>query len=128
MPDAFAPQIIFASVDHPITTDLAIIHSDETFAVKWAASNIGQQDSPAFQDELVVSNIPEGCPGANDQEHPVVFDSNFDEASIPAGKLGPQIQATVGPFPTGAYRLSVTLAKGLVDTTATNCIDIVDPV
>ena len=128
MADASAPQIIFASVDHPITTDLAIIHSNETFVVNWAASNIGQQDSPDFQDELVVSNIPEGCPGRDGEEHPVLFDSSFDEAPIPAGKLGPQMQATVGPLPTGSYRLTVTLAKGLADTATFNCIDVVDPV
>lgn len=124
-----AVQIVFSGGVFP---DKAILHDNERFAVQWAAHNAGTQDTPAFTDALVVYSIPEGCPGSDDQEHPVMFSSDQDgnaadyaEGPIPAGQDGAPMQATVGPFPTGSYRLTVTLARGLADVMTFNCIEII---
>jgi hypothetical protein len=54
--------------------------------------------------------------------------SPFSEPPLPAGQVGPLIEAEVGPFPVGAYRLSVTLDDGGPNpVTIFNCIKIVDP-
>ena len=123
------PQIVFAT---DIIPDKAIIHNNESFQVQWAAFNASQVDSPAFTDLLVITSIPEGCPGSDDQEHPVVYNSETDgnpqdflEQPLPAGQEGSVMQPMVGPFPAGSYRLTVTLAQGLSNTTSFNCIEIV---
>ena len=127
--DAAQVNIVFAT---DVIPDKAIIHDNETFQVQWAAFNAGQVDSPAFTDLLVITSIPEGCPGSDDQTHPVVYDSSTDgnpqdflESPLPAQTQGSLMQPMVGPFPAGAYRLTVTLATGLVNSTLFNCIDII---
>jgi len=129
-PDAGQPNIVFASA---ITPDNAIIHDDDTFQVQWSAFNAGQTDSPAFTDLLVITSIPEGCPGSDDQDHPVVYSSDtqgnpqdFLEQPLAAGAVGSTMQPMVGPFPAGSYRLTVTLAVNVSNTTSFSCIDI-DP-
>jgi hypothetical protein len=122
--------------DPGVIPDSAIIHSDETFRVQWKAVNLGPDDAPAFTDRLVVSAIPEGCPGSDDQDHPVVYDSttdgladDFAEPALPAGTAGPLMAPMVGPFGTGSYRLTVTLdADGPNPVSTFNCIEIVDPI
>jgi hypothetical protein len=111
-----------------ITPDKAIIHSDEAFAVEWRAFNAGPADAPEFSDELVITSIPEGCPGSDDAEHPVVFSATVDEPALPSGTQGPVVSATVGPFGAGSYRLTVTVGQGLTEHTSFNCIEIVDPI
>jgi|GEM_PF-3537006 len=127
--DAGQANIVFAT---DVIPDKAIIHDDETFQVQWAAFNAGQVDSPAFTDLLVITSIPEGCPGSDDQEHPVVYDSSTDgnpqdflEQPLAAQAEGTLMQPMVGPFPAGSYRLTVTLAQGLSDVTIFNCIEII---
>ncbi len=101
--------------------------------MQWAAQNRDQVTSSAFTDLLVITGIPEGCPGSDDQEHPVVFSSDTDgdpsdyqEQPLAPGATGELTQPTVGPFPAGAYRLTDTLASdgGNGDTTF-HCIDII---
>src|SRR5713101_3888524 len=113
MSDTDKPNIVFASA---ITPDKAIIHDGDTFQVQWSAFNAGQTDSPAFTDLLVITSIPEGCPGSDDQNHPVVYSSDtqenpqdFLEQPLAAGAEGSIMQPMVGPFSAGSYRLSVTL-------------------
>jgi hypothetical protein len=112
------------------------VHDDESFAVQWSAFNSGSQAAPAFRDRLVVTSIPEGCPGSDDVDHEVVFDSDadgdradFTEDGLAPGAAGPLMQPVVGPFPAGSYRLTVTLADDLGDGVTTfNCIEIVPAV
>jgi hypothetical protein len=126
-------NIGFSNPNNPIVPDRAIVHDHESFRVQWSAFNRGNQDVPAFVDRLVVSSIPEGCPGSDDVEHEVMFDSNVDgnandfaEPDLAAGATGPLMQPSVGPFPAGSYRLTVTLADGLAEGITTfNCINIV---
>ena len=127
-----APNLAFGG-DGTIVPDKAIIHDNETFAVQWTAHNLGPGDAPAFTDLLVVTRIPEGCPGSDDQDHPVVFNSATDgnpqdymEQPLAAGAIGSLMQPSVGPFPTGSYRLTVTLAQDLANVTNFNCVDIID--
>jgi hypothetical protein len=95
--------------------------------------NATNQDIPSFRDHLVVTSIPEGCPGADDQEHPVVYDSdvsgdvaNFTEPALPSTAAGPLMNPVVGPFLVGSYRLTVTLADDLGrGMTTFDCIEIV---
>jgi hypothetical protein len=129
---AAAPNLTFGG-DGTIIPDKAIIHDNETFAVQWIAKNLGPGDAPAFTDLLVVTKIPEGCPGSDDQDHPIVYNSGTDgnpqdymEQALAAGASGPVMQPTVGPFATGSYRLTVTLAQGVANVTNFNCIDIID--
>ncbi len=126
------PDIVFANPDNPIVPDRAIIHDNESFSVQWSAVNSSSRDFPAFRDRLVVFSIPEGCPGSDDVEHDKVFDSadagngDLEEPELPAGTRGPLMQHTVGPFPAGSYRLTVTLAEDLGQGATTfNCIEIV---
>jgi hypothetical protein len=128
-PGAGQPIIIFSVAPTP---DKAIIHDSDTFQVQWKAFNAGQVDSQDFTDLLVITNIPEGCPGSDDQDHPVVYDSetagnpeDFKEQELPAHAEGSLMQTTVGPFAPGSYRLTVTLDKDLSNTTSFNCIDII---
>jgi hypothetical protein len=123
------PVIVFSESPIP---DKAIIHDTDTFQVQWKAFNAGQMDSTEFTDGLVITNIPEGCPGSDDQDHPVVYDSetegnpeDFLEQELPAGAEGGLMQTMVGPFPPGSYRLTVTLDKDFSNTTTFNCIDII---
>jgi len=51
---------------------------------------------------------------------------DYMEGPLPAGSTSPGVQPTVGPFPTGSYRLTVTLAQGITNTTEFTCIDIID--
>jgi len=128
---AAAPNLVFGGTGSVIP-DKAIIHDDDSFSVQWSAFNQGPTDAPAFTDLLVVTQIPEGCPGSDDQQHPVVFNSQTDgnpqdylEGPLAKGTGGPLMQPTVGPFPAGFYRLTVTIAAGLADVTTFNCIEIV---
>ncbi len=125
------PDLVFGGTGS-IFPDKAIIHDNETFAVQWSARNQGSTDAPAFTDLLVITQIPEGCPGSDDQEHPVVYNSDNDgnpqdylEPPLPSGTEGPLMQPTVGPFPAGSYRLTVTIAAGLADVSTFNCIEII---
>lgn len=117
---------------NPIVADPAIIHDNERFSVQWAAVNTTNQSIRSFHDHLVIRSVPEGCPGSNDQEHPVVFDSavdgndsDFTEPDLPAGATGPLMQPFVGPFAAGSYELRVTLDSemGRGDETFI-CIDV----
>ena len=139
--DAGTPNIVFADLNLPsggsvghVVPSLAIIHSNDTFAVQWAAKNVGSGNAAAFTDLLVITSIPEGCPGSDDQNHPVVFDSSqsgnpqdYTEGPLAAGATSPGLQPNVGPFATGSYKLTVTLAQGVANTTDFNCIPIIDP-
>jgi hypothetical protein len=126
-------DIVFADSNHPIVPSSSIIHDNESFRVQWSALNISDQDVPSFIDRLVVSSIPEGCPGSDDQEHEVVYDSDvngdasdFAEPDLAAGATGPLLEPSVGPFSAGSYRLTVTLANDSGQGVTTfNCIEIV---
>jgi hypothetical protein len=48
------------------------------------------------------------------------------EQPLAAGATGSLMQPSVGPFPTGSYRLTVTLAQDLANVTNFNCVDIID--
>ena len=126
------PDIVFAT---SVIPDKAVIHDDDAFRVQWKAFNGGLADSPAFNDRLVVTLITEGCPGSDDKDHPVVFDSDTDgdsqdflEPPLAAGAEGNLMQPMVGPFPAGSYRLTVTVDTKSSMTTTFNCIDIVNAV
>ncbi len=116
-----------------INPDIAILHDNDTFAVQWNAQNLGPGDAPAFIDRLVISEIPEGCPGSDDQEHPTVYDSttdgdpaDFEEPELPDQTTGPLMPPVVGPFAAGAYRLTVTMDEGGPNpVTSFNCVDII---
>ena len=87
--------------------------------------NSVSKDVPAFVDRLVITSIPEGCPGSADQEHEVVFESDVEESELASGATGELMDPTVGPFPAGSYRLTVTLASDLGNGMTTfNCIEI----
>ncbi|MEU9497249.1 hypothetical protein [Streptomyces sp. NPDC048196] len=126
-------DIIFANGGNPITPDKAIIHDNESFRVQWSALNNSSQDFPAFVDRLLIQSIPEGCPGSDDVDHDTVFDSDqngdpsdFSEPDLVSGQPGPLLNPSVGPFPAGSYRLTVTLAHDLgVGHTTFNCISVV---
>ena len=126
--------IFFGNPEKPIVPSAVIIHDDESFEVQWSAVNKGNTDIDEFTDRLVITSIPEGCPGSDDADHPVVFDSDEDgepddyaEPALGPGEGGPLREPTVGPFAAGAYRLTVTLADGAGDETFV-CIDIVPAV
>ena len=132
--NAGTPNIMFASdivANVPGGND--VIHDNETFVVQWTAQNAGSSASPGFKDLLVVSNLPEGCPGDDSKDHPVVFNSDNDadnpqdflEGALDPGQTGSLMQPRVGPFAAGAYRLTVTLAEGLANTTLSTCINVV---
>jgi len=116
-----------------VVPDTAIIHDTDTFRVQWNAMNLGPDATPAFTDRLVVFQIPEGCPGSDDQDHPILYDSSSDgdpadfaEPALAAGPLGPLMQPLVGPFSAGSVRLTVTLDFGGPNPVTTfNCIEIV---
>jgi hypothetical protein len=125
--------IVFANPDNAVTPGAAIIHDNDPFQVQWTAQNTDGVTSTAFTDLLVITSIPEGCPGSDDHEHSVVFSSDtegnpsdYQEQPLAPGATGNLMQPTVGPFPAGSYRLTVTLASdvGNGDTTF-NCIDII---
>jgi hypothetical protein len=120
--------IIFAS---DVNADKSFIHDNESFRVQWQSVNSGPADNPAFSDRLVVTLLPEGCPGSDDQDHRVVFDSDadgdaedFQEAALAAGAVGTVMQPTVGPLDVGFYRLTVTLDTRSTMTTSFNCVEI----
>jgi hypothetical protein len=132
--NAGTPNIVFASdivANVPGGDD--VIHANESFQVQWTAQNTGTAATPAFTDLLVVSSVPEGCPGDDSKDHPVVFNSDqnadnpqdFLEGPLNPGQTGSLMQTSVGPFPAGSYRLSVTLAKDVANVTLVTCIDIV---
>jgi hypothetical protein len=118
----------------PIAPSMAIIHSNDVFDVQWAAINIGNLASLAFTDLLVITQIPEGCPGSDDQEHSVVYDSDteginpedFSELPLDPQQEGRLMKTTVGPFPVGDYRINVTLGYGLYDIKNWSCIKIIE--
>ncbi len=122
-------DIFFQNPENPIVPSQVIIHADEGFSVQWGAVNLSDQDVPAFVDRLVVTSIPEGCPGSDDVEHDIVFETDADQIELAAGAPGEIIEVSVPPLATGSYRLTVTLADdlGIGDETF-NCIEIVDPV
>lgn len=125
--------IVFADPGNAVIPSAAIIHDNETFQVQWIAKNAGQVTSPPFTDLLVITGIPEGCPGSDDKEHPILFSSDTDgnpsdyqEPPLAPGTTGHLMQPTVGPFPAGSYRLTVTLASDVGDGVTTfNCINII---
>ncbi|MGW7530628.1 hypothetical protein [Streptomyces sp. NPDC054783] len=126
-------DVIFTDSANPITPDKVIIHDDESFRVQWSARDDGTQDLPEFVDRLLIQSIPEGCPGSDDVDHDTVFDSDqngdpsdFSEPGLLSGEAGQELNPSVGPFPVGSYRLTVTLANDLgVAETTFNCIKIV---
>jgi hypothetical protein len=73
-------DITFANPGNAVMPDKAIIHDDDTFRVQWSSLNSSNQDVPEFADRLVVYSIPEGCPGSDDVDHDIVFDSDVDGA------------------------------------------------
>jgi hypothetical protein len=80
----------------------------------------------------VITSIPEGCPGSDDQDHPVLFNSqdqgnpqDYLEQPLPAGQNGSLMQPTVGPLAAGSYRLTVTLGVGLANVSNYNCIEVI---
>ena len=126
------PDITFAT---PVITDKQIIHADDTFRGQWKAFNAGPVNNPGFTDRLVVTLMPEGCPGSDDQDHAVVYDSDKDgdpqdffEPSLSTGAEGPLMQPMVGPFAVGSYRLTVTLDTNSTLMTTFNCVDIVNAI
>jgi hypothetical protein len=66
--------------------------------------------------------------------HTTVYASTADanpddvaEPALPAGMAGPVMVPEVGPFATGAYRLTATLDEGGPgEITSFSCIDIVE--
>jgi hypothetical protein len=111
-------DIDFKNQEEPIVTDKTIIHDNDSFSVQWVAVNLTDIDMKPFTDGLVITSIPEGCPGTDGADHPVVFDSSTDgnasdysETSLPARSAGSLMQPNVGPFPVGSYRLTVTLDR-----------------
>ncbi|MEV0360825.1 hypothetical protein AB0H71_32685 [Nocardia sp. NPDC050697] len=126
-------DIFFGDPDNPIAPSKAIIHDNDTFEVQWSARNGSAADVDTFIDRLVITSIPEGCPGSDDADHPVVYDSgtdgdpdDFTEPALAPGEAGPLLHPTVGPFTAGSYRLTVTLADDLGTGDATfNCVTIV---
>jgi hypothetical protein len=118
-------DIVFADLDNPIVPDSAIIHDNESFRVQWSALNASDKDVAAFVDRLVITSIPEGCPGSDDREHEIVFESDVEESELASGATGKLMDPLVGPFPAGSYRLTVTLANDLDNGMTTfNCIEI----
>ena len=122
-------KLVFASA---VTPDKAIVHDNEPFRVQWKAFNAGPSEQDAFDDRLVVHAIPEGCPGSDDKEYPIVFDSQVDgepsdfaEDPLGPGEDGRVMEPSVGPFPAGSYRLTVTLDTASSMTASFNCIEIV---
>ena len=117
-----------------VSTDLTVIHDGESFLVQWKAQNLGPDDTADFVDHLVVAEVPEGCPGSDDGDHPVVWDSDTDgdpddfaEAPIPNGGFGPVMEQGIGPLTVGSYRLTVTLDQGGPgEVTIFTCIDVVE--
>ena len=132
--DAGTPEVVFATdVIANVPGGDEVIHDNEQFQVQWSALNQGTAPVPGFTDILVVARVPEGCPGVDDQDHPVVYNSEKDadnpqdylEGALTPGQTGGMMQPMVGPFPAGAYRLTVTLAKDISNTSLYTCIDIV---
>ena len=111
------PELVFANAENPVEPSLAIIHDNESFEVQWSAMNIGQADSEPFTDNLTIYQVP-SCPGSDDDLTEVWSSdvdgdpSDFEQDAIPAGGQGSMMQPTVGPFPPGFYRLTVTLNSG----------------
>ncbi|MEV5485759.1 MULTISPECIES: hypothetical protein [Streptomyces] len=126
-------DIVFANSEKPITPDKEFIHDNDSFRVQWSAVNTSSQDFPAFVDRLLIQSIPEGCPGSDEVDHDTVFDSenggdpnDFSEPDLRSGQSGPLLSPSVGPFPVGSYRMTVTLANDLgVGKTTFNCINII---
>ncbi len=126
-------DVTFRNQEEPITTEKTTIHDNDSFSVQWVALNTTNTDIEPFNDGLVITSIPEGCPGTDGADHPVVFDSSTDgrvsdytESSLTAGAAGSLMQPTVGPFCVGSYRLTVTLDRDLGrGATQFLCIDVV---
>jgi hypothetical protein len=116
-----------------VNPDIAILHDNETFHVQWSARNLGPDATDEFGDRLVIALRPEGCAGPEEQDETIVYDSDADgepvdfaEPSLEAAATGPLMAPQAGPFPVGAYRLTVTLdAQGPNPVTLFNCIDII---
>jgi hypothetical protein len=58
------PTIVFADPGNAVMPSAAIIHGNDTFQVQWTAQNTSQGTSTAFTDLIVITSIPEGCPGS----------------------------------------------------------------
>ena len=71
-------DIDFKNQEEPILTDKTTIHENDNFSVQWVAMNTTNSDIKPFSDGLVITSIPEGCPGTDGADHPVVFDSSTD--------------------------------------------------
>jgi hypothetical protein len=118
-------SIMFAHPETPIMPDSAILTAGRAFSVHWGARNIGEDDVPAFIDLLVVTHIPEGCPGSDDTEHEVVYESEVEQAELAAGQVGELKSVEVPSLSEGAYRLTVTLANDLgIGESTFNCINV----
>jgi hypothetical protein len=117
-----------------VNRDSAIIHDNDSFRVQWNAENLGPDITLGFTDWLKISEIPEGCPGSDLDEHPVVYDSAVDgdaadlsEPELLPGEIGPLLEPLVGPFAAGSYRRTVTFDDGGPNPVSLlNCIEIVE--
>ncbi len=89
-------DIVFANRDNPIVPDSAIIHDNESFRLQWSALNTSDKDVAAFVGRLVITSIPEGCPGSDDREHEIVFDR--DVGGI-RGRGAGRLVITLKPMP-----------------------------
>ena len=114
--------------------DKSFVHDTEDFVVQWSAFNQGTAESGDFTDSLVITYFPEGSADCSPEEDgQVVYDSQtdatdpteFDEPSIPPNSPGQLMQTTVGPFPVGWVRLSVTLGIGQYDVPISSCMNII---
>jgi len=114
--------------------DKSFVHDTESFAVQWSAFNQGTADSGDFTDSLVITYFPEGSADCSpDSAGKVVYDSQtdatdpneFTEPSIAPNTQGQLMQTTVGPFPVGWLRLSVTLGVGQYDVPISSCMNVI---
>jgi hypothetical protein len=121
---------------------VGIPHSTDTINVQWTAANVGAAASRAFGDKLQVFKVSDEtnqCPGSDADLGDPVYDSdndqnaNVQEGPIPAGQVSQQLMSvTVGPFPSGSYRFTVTVNADQAESNETNsannttfnCIDI----
>ncbi|MGO9928602.1 MAG: hypothetical protein ACLPLP_21440 [Mycobacterium sp.] len=116
-----------------VTEDVTPIDDATPFNVQWKAQNLGPDSTGEFRDHVVIRSVA-ACPGDdNDENSPVVYDSDTDpnldpgdlkEEPIAAGGFGPVKQASVGPFPAGSIRISVTLDADGTPVTTFDCIKV----
>jgi len=96
--------------------DDLVLPAAETTLLRPIAAQVAQRatvyESPVFK----VSDETNQCPGSDADLGDPVYDSDTDqnanvqEGPIPAGQVRQQLMAvTVGPFPSGSYRFTVTV-------------------